>query len=113
MGSVAEENADCKVRKLPGPMINRSRDTCLAEWFEEKGIRVFNSSSVTRIANDKEQTLEFWNLEIPTLEWKDGESLYASDMSGTEAKTGRGAEDKRRKRRFTGKCYISAGGKIL
>ena len=70
-------------------MINRSRDACLAEWFEEKEIRVFNSSSVTQIANDKEQTLEFAeSLGIPTLEWKDGESLYASGVSGTEAKAG-------------------------
>ena len=38
----SEENADCKVRELPGYVINRSRDTCLAEWFEEKGIREGN-----------------------------------------------------------------------
>ena len=85
----SEENADFKIRELPGYVINRSRDACLAEWFEVKGIRVFNSSSVTRIANDKEQTLEFAeSLGIPTLEWKDGESLYASGVSGTEAKVG-------------------------
>ena len=39
--------------------INRSRNHIMGELLEQKGVRVFNSSSVTRIANNKGITYEF------------------------------------------------------
>ena len=80
--------------ELPDYVINRSRDAYLAEWFEEKGIHVFNSSLVTRIGNDKEETLKFAEaLHIPTLEWRDGTTLQFATL---EQETGE-------------KTYISIG----
>lgn len=58
---------------MPDFVINRSREYDLALWFETQGVRVFNSSEVTRICNDKERTLEFaQNLGLPVLPWVSG-----------------------------------------
>lgn len=43
-----------KKRDLPAFIINRSRNADIAKSFEEKGVRVFNPSEVTRIGNDKD-----------------------------------------------------------
>lgn len=40
-------------------VINRTNDYRIAEYFEEKGIRVFNPSSLSRLANDKQLCYEF------------------------------------------------------
>ena len=40
-------------------VINRTRETMLAKQFEQMGIRVFNSSEVTHIANHKGRTHQF------------------------------------------------------
>lgn len=40
-------------------VINRTNDYKIAERFEQRGIRVFNPSSLTRLANDKQACYEF------------------------------------------------------
>lgn len=40
-------------------VINRTNDFRIAEYFEKKGIRVFNPSSLSRLANDKKLCYEF------------------------------------------------------
>ncbi|MDO5573927.1 MAG: ATP-grasp domain-containing protein [bacterium] len=44
---------------LPSFVINRSRNTILAKWLEERGVRVFNPAIVTDLCNDKRKTYEF------------------------------------------------------
>ena len=60
----------------PDFVINRSRSCEVGQWFEQDGIRVFNTSEVTRICNDKITTLEFAEaLGVPVLPWKAGGEL--------------------------------------
>ncbi|MGN1329060.1 MAG: RimK family alpha-L-glutamate ligase [Eubacterium sp.] len=40
-------------------VINRTNDYKIAEFYEDKGIRVFNPSSLSRLANDKQLCYEF------------------------------------------------------
>lgn len=40
-------------------VINRTNDYRIAEYFEQKGIRVFNPSQLSRLANDKQRCYEF------------------------------------------------------
>lgn len=40
-------------------VINRTNDYTIAEKFEKRGIRVFNPSSLTKLANDKQLCYEF------------------------------------------------------
>ena len=40
-------------------VINRTNNYKVAECFEQKGIRVFNPSSLSRLANDKQCCYEF------------------------------------------------------
>lgn len=40
-------------------VINRTNDYKIGEYFEKKGIRVFNPSSLSRLANDKQLCYEF------------------------------------------------------
>lgn len=40
-------------------VINRTNDYKIAEYFENRGIRVFNPSSLSRLANDKQLCYEF------------------------------------------------------
>ena len=55
----------CKQRtgelRKPDLIINRSRNAQAAEAFEKNGVRVFNSSKVCRIANDKDETKRYLN----------------------------------------------------
>lgn len=54
------DNIEEKLKEnLPQVVINRSRNYKIAERLEQKGIRVMNSSFVTKIANDKLRTYEF------------------------------------------------------
>ncbi len=54
---VLEENIDFNA--CPDIVINRTNNYRIAEKFEEKGIRVFNPSSLTRLANNKQKCYEF------------------------------------------------------
>lgn len=40
-------------------VINRTNDFKIGKYFEEKGIRVFNPSSLSQLANDKQKCYEF------------------------------------------------------
>ncbi|MDE6659028.1 MAG: hypothetical protein K2K01_02790, partial [Eubacterium sp.] len=54
---VLQEELDCSVDA--DFVINRTNDYKIAEQFEKRGIRVFNPSSLTRLANDKQACYEF------------------------------------------------------
>ena len=49
----------------PDFVINRSRDYIISKEYEKIGIRVFNSSEVTRIANNKGLTYKFLKGKVP------------------------------------------------
>lgn len=50
-------------------VINRTNDYRIAEKFEQRGIRVFNSSALSRIANDKQSCYDFMEKHgIPVME---------------------------------------------
>ncbi|MDE5964562.1 MAG: ATP-grasp domain-containing protein [Eubacterium sp.] len=54
-------------------VINRTNDYKIAEYFEQKGIRVFNPSSLSRLANDKQLCYEFMEdngIEIMPINYK-------------------------------------------
>jgi ribosomal protein S6--L-glutamate ligase/gamma-F420-2:alpha-L-glutamate ligase len=61
---VLEEN-DIHQKEMPDFVINRSRDWHVASFFEQKGVRVFNSRKVAEIANDKERTYSFLQDIVP------------------------------------------------
>lgn len=54
-------------------VINRTNDYKIAEAFEKRGIRVFNPSRLTRLANDKQKCYEFMRdngIEILPINYK-------------------------------------------
>lgn len=54
-------------------VINRTNDYKIAAYFEQKGIRVFNPSSLSRLANDKQLCYEFMadnGIEIMPIHYK-------------------------------------------
>lgn len=62
---IIEEICDIENYEIPDFVINRSRNHKIAETLEQKGIRVFNNSNVTKIANDKAKTYEFLKDTVP------------------------------------------------
>lgn len=58
-------------------VINRTNDYTIAEKFEKRGIRVFNPSSLTRLANDKQLCYEFMQ--------KNGIEIMPVNYSGVPA----------------------------
>ena len=59
------ENIDYKKLRLPDFAINRCRDYEIAEYLEKNNVRVFNSSKVTKITNDKFETYNFLEGVVP------------------------------------------------
>lgn len=60
-------------------VVNRTRSIDVGEYYERQGIRVFNSSAVTRMGNDKKTMYESFNvLELPYLDVgkKEGKQEY-------------------------------------
>lgn len=53
---------------LPRFVINRSRFYDIARLFEQLGIRVFNTSAVTKITNDKLETFHYFKKTVPMME---------------------------------------------
>lgn len=51
--------SDVDFSSNPDFVVNRTNHYEIAEGFEQKGIRVFNPSSLTRLANDKQKCYEF------------------------------------------------------
>ena len=54
-------------------VINRTNDYKIAEYYESRGIRVFNPSSLSKIANDKQKCYEFMKengIEIMPINYK-------------------------------------------
>lgn len=59
------ENTEIEKEILPDFAINRSRNYKIAENLETKGVRVFNSATVAKIANDKYETYKYLEGIIP------------------------------------------------
>lgn len=52
-------------RELPDLVLNRTRNTCVSRWYEERGVRVFHSAKITEIGNHKMKTLDFLRGRLP------------------------------------------------
>lgn len=65
---------------LPDFAINRSRNADVAEALEQEGVRVFNSSIVTKIANNKGKTYEFLKDVVPFPSVKYGDKIITSGI---------------------------------
>lgn len=52
-GKAGQPIAEAVRCEKPAFVINRTRDWRLADWFEKSGIRVYNSSLVAKLGNDK------------------------------------------------------------
>lgn len=59
------EDMHIENEESPDFAINRSRMSDIAEELEKRGVRVFNSSKVTKIANDKAVTYEYLKDIVP------------------------------------------------
>lgn len=46
-------------KPLPDFVLNRTRESAISTWYEERGVFVFHSSAITEIGNHKYKTLEF------------------------------------------------------
>lgn len=51
--------SDVDFNSHPDFVVNRTNHYEIAEGFEQKGVRVFNPSSLTKLANDKQKCYEF------------------------------------------------------
>ena len=59
------ENIEEQLKKsIPDIVVNRSRNYVVAEWLEQKGVKVLNNSFVTKCANDKLSTYRFLKGQI-------------------------------------------------
>lgn len=61
--------------------MNRSRNYLIAKLLEEKGIRVFNNSLVTKIGNNKGETYRFLKDVVPFMPTKYKEEIQISGIS--------------------------------
>lgn len=50
---------------LPDLVLNRSRDSQVSRWYEERQIRVYHDSDIVEIGNDKYKTLERLQERLP------------------------------------------------
>jgi RimK family alpha-L-glutamate ligase len=68
----------------PDFAINRSRNGKVSEKLEKEGVRVFNNSSVTLIANNKGKTYEFLQGTVPFLPVQYKNNIITSQIGSTE-----------------------------
>ncbi len=54
-------------KETPLFAINRSRDYKIAERLENKGVKVFNNSELTKLSNDKRKMWEFFEGKVPQM----------------------------------------------
>ncbi len=54
-------------KETPSFAINRSRDYKIAERLENKGVKVFNESALTKLSNDKKKMWEFFEGKVPQM----------------------------------------------
>ena len=54
-------------KETPSFAINRSRDHKIAERLENKGVKVFNESSLTKLSNDKRRMHKFFDGKVPQM----------------------------------------------
>lgn len=80
--NLAKKIEECK----PVFAINRSRNAEPAKEMERLGIRVFNSSVVTEIANNKGRTYEVLKGVVPFLPVKYGNRTIISEIKGNDFK---------------------------
>lgn len=65
-------------------VINRTNSCTIAKYYEEQGVRVFNPSSLSRLANDKQLCYDFMEKHgIPVLETRyKGEPVIKKSIDG-------------------------------
>ena len=54
-------------KETPSFAINRSRDYKIAERLENKGVKVFNESALTKLSNDKAKMHKFFEGKVPQM----------------------------------------------
>ncbi|MCI5501810.1 MAG: ATP-grasp domain-containing protein [Lachnospiraceae bacterium] len=54
-----------KNHPLPDFVINRTRDYKVSRWYEDRAVKVFHSSLITRIGNDKYKTISYLKRNLP------------------------------------------------
>ncbi len=54
-------------KETPSFAINRSRDYKIAERLENKGVKVFNESNLTKLSNDKKRMHQFFDGKVPQM----------------------------------------------
>ena len=54
-------------KETPSFAINRSRDYKIAERLENKGVKVFNESSLTKLSNNKLKAYQFFEGKVPQM----------------------------------------------
>ena len=54
-------------KETPSFAINRSRDYKIAERLENKGVKVFNESAITKLSNDKRRMHKFFDGKVPQM----------------------------------------------
>lgn len=78
---VVEETESYVNYEPPSFAINRSRNAGIAKVLEQEGVRVFNSSRVTEIANNKGKNYEFLKDVVPFLPIKYKDNITISKIS--------------------------------
>ncbi|MBR6344660.1 MAG: hypothetical protein IKR70_02895 [Lachnospiraceae bacterium] len=58
-GLTREIKYNGEARQLPDAIVNRTRDFTVSMFFEQAGVKVFNSTFVTMIGNDKYMAVDF------------------------------------------------------
>ena len=58
-GLIGEIKYNGEAKPLPDAIVNRTRDFTVSMFFEQAGVKVFNSTFVTMIGNDKYMAVDF------------------------------------------------------
>ena len=69
-------------KETPSFVINRSRDHKIAERLENKGVKVFNESTLTKLSNNKRKMWEFFEGKVPQMEMTTEYPLVMKSLDG-------------------------------
>lgn len=73
---------DLKYKNRPDVVINRSRDYHAAQRLESNGVKVINSSKVTRVCNNKAKTYKILEGVVPFLPYEYREEVIGAEEVG-------------------------------
>lgn len=69
-------------KETPSFAINRSRDHKIAERLENKGVKVFNESALTKLSNDKEMMHKFFEGKVPQMKLVEDYPFVLKSLDG-------------------------------